>query len=609
MKQKNIFFSLLILLLSLNFYLFSPKSRAQNKINESILSIKKTSDTNKNDNYKDGEIIVKYKKSVTKQIQSFIKNNDDADIINSAIEKKKNEITKSIVKSTKIKDVNIVDQINELGLSLIKSDTASTEELLKKVTTDPNVEYVEPNYKKTPSYIPNDPYFSLQLQHETILNNGIGTMEAWDIEKSDALKTIVAVIDTGIDYNFSDLVGNMWDGSLNCKSELGLAINCPYHGWDYADNDNDPNDTAQTDPTVQGHGTFVGSIIGATNDNSIGIAGISRFNTLKLMPIRFDYYLFSEIKSINFAKNNGAKIINASFGGSDFSQLEKNAIDSFPGIVVTSAGNDSANNDIKTDYPCNYNSTNVICVGANNFSNGLASFSNYGENVDISAPGEDIIGIEKSDYYYGSGTSFSTPLVSGTLGLMYAHNPGLSIDSARNTLLGSSDHITSLSQKINCARKLNIKETLQNTINKTIPAESCIHAIYRFQNKINGTYLFTGENEKNSVVANYSNTFNLEGTAFYIPPSGTPIYRFLNLTNGTYLFTGEEEKVSVQDHYSQTFKLEGLAFYTQANGTPMYRFQNKNNGTYLFTSEEEKNSVLANYSQTFKLEGLAFYGN
>ncbi len=133
--------------------------------------------------------------------------------------------------------------------------------------------------------------------------------------------------------------------------------------------------------------------------------------------------------------------------------------------------------------------------------------------------------------------------------------------------------------------------------------------IYRFQNKTNGTYLFTGQTEKDSVIVNYSQTFTLEGLAFYVPASGIPIYRFQNKNNGTYLFTGEEEKNSVLENYSQTFTLEGLAFYVPASGIPIYRFQNKNNGTYLFTGEEEKNSVLENYSQTFTLEGLAFYAS
>jgi hypothetical protein len=136
-------------------------------------------------------------------------------------------------------------------------------------------------------------------------------------------------------------------------------------------------------------------------------------------------------------------------------------------------------------------------------------------------------------------------------------------------------------------------------------------SVYRFQNKNNGTYLFiANENEANSVVYNYSNTFQLEGVAYAVPGSGVPMYRFQNKTNGTYLFTGEEEKKGVLDNYSQTFKLEGLAFYVNpSSGIPIYRFQNKTNGTYLFVGEAEKNSVLANYSQTFNLEGLAFYAN
>lgn len=142
--------------------------------------------------------------------------------------------------------------------------------------------------------------------------------------------------------------------------------------------------------------------------------------------------------------------------------------------------------------------------------------------------------------------------------------------------------------------------------------EACIDGkckVYRFQNKNNGTYLFVAsENEANSVIYNYGETFKLEGVAYSVPSSGSPMYRFQNKTNGTYLFTGEEEKNSVIANYSNTFKLEGLAFYTQpSTGIPIYRFRNKSDGTYLFVGENEKNSVLANYAHTFDLEGLAFY--
>jgi len=169
-------------------------------------------------------------------------------------------------------------------------------------------------------------------------------------------------------------------------------------------------------------------------------------------------------------------------------------------------------------------------------------------------------------------------------------------------------HYLSYNNDPNCSFALYL-DNVMPIANKN---DACINGnckVYRFQNKHNGTYLFiASENEANSVIYNYGETFRLEGVAYSVPTSGNPMYRFQNKSNGTYLFTGEEEKNGVIANYSHTFKLEGLAFYTQPGaGTPIYRFRNKGDGTYLFVGEGEKNSVLANYSHTFELEGLAFY--
>ena len=280
------------------------------------------------------------------------------------------------------------------------------------------------------------------------------------------------------------------------------------------------------------------------------------------MALKFDLTVITELEAINFAKNNGAKVINASFIGTDASQAEKNLIESFDGIIVAAAGNDTNNNDISAFYPCSYNSANIICVTSSSQNDTLSSFSNYGTvSVDIMAPGENMIGIYNNIYYSGNGTSFATPLVTGTVALLYSHRPTASATTIRETLLKSSDHFSSYSNSVYCGRRLNTRTSLQSTINNTIPAESCFYPMYRFRNKNDGSYLFTAEEEKDSVLANYSQTFELEGLAFYASTSGNPMYRFRNKTNGTYLFTGEEEKNSVLANYSQTFELEGLAFY------------------------------------------------
>jgi len=340
-------------------------------------------------------------------IQKLNKNSNPQEeqrTVNSIIVKyKKNDL--NLKKST---GRNLADSIeNKIGLSkkdtllsqnirLLKTNANSIEDSIKKLKEDPRVEYAEPNYTRTLSVIPDDP----QYQNQWALNNigqsvggtigtnqsDISAQNAWDIENQDQTETIVAIIDTGVDLNHPDLIGNFWDGST-CKDENNNQIvgGCPKHGWNFADNNNNTQD-------INGHGTFIAGIIGAQTNNSVGVSGISFHNKIKIMPLKFGIDVMSELKAIDFAKNNGAKVINASFTGSTFSQAEKDAIDSFPGLFVAAAGNEGKNNDISHSYPSDYISQNIISVTSTDQNDSLSSFSNYGtSSVDISAPGENIL--------------------------------------------------------------------------------------------------------------------------------------------------------------------------------------------------------------------------
>ncbi|MFA5994608.1 MAG: S8 family serine peptidase, partial [Parcubacteria group bacterium] len=291
----------------------------------------------------EGEVIVKYK-STKKQKAALDK-----------IRSLKDE-----------KSLQVKDEIADLNLAMLKSDKKSTADLLSEMQKDTDVEYAEPNYTKQLAYTPNDSYFSTQWAHQNAgqtvdgiagtADADIDSTQAWDIERSAASDTIIAVLDDGVEHANTELHANMWDGSTSCKSDTGATISCPNHGWDYADNDNDPN--------YNYHGTFVASVMAAVTNNNAGIAGMSRYGHNKIMAIRFGLDTFSEIQGIHFAKNNGAKVINASFVGDTFAQAEKDAIDAFPGIVVAASGNDSVDVGATPQYPCAYTSSNVICVGA-----------------------------------------------------------------------------------------------------------------------------------------------------------------------------------------------------------------------------------------------------
>ncbi len=526
-----------LLLLVLFFFILIPISTHATKqlptvpLHQSIAPTK---------NYVEGEIIVKYKNTSQKEIQSL-------DFL-------------SLPQQVK-KDVTLENQFENIHIAVIKSQTKSTNDLLKELQNNPNIEYAEPNYIKIAAFIPNDPYFTEdQWAHDIDdpdNDTDIDSTDAWNIESNTAQSTTLAVIDSGVDYDFNDLTTNMWDGSSNCLSDTGASITCPNHGWDYANNDNDPDDTAHPTPGFQGHGTYVSSIFGAITNNSIGMSGISRYNSVKIMALRFNLDISSEIRAINFAKNNGAKVINASFSGESYSQAEKDVIESFPGIFVTASGNGGSdsvgdNNDNIHQYPCNYSSTNIICVGAYTDDGNLATFSNYGESVDIAAPGTDILGIQHQDYYLGDGTSFASPLVAGTAALLYSHKPSASISTIKNTLLSSSDHVSVLSNTIACSRRLNLYNALQNTIANNIPLEICGTPIYRLYNTKTGVHLYTrGEADRNKVLAKWPEfEYTDGGPAFWASLTQntglTAIYRLYNTKTGVHLYTrGEADRNKV----------------------------------------------------------------
>ena len=300
-------------------------------------------------------------------------------------------------------------------LVLKLKDGQNIDEVINILMSDPSVEYAEPNYyRKTNALTVNDTYktnlWGLDNLGQTLtLASGataIGTIgadidiaRAWNLSTGSS-DVIVAVIDSGVAYTHPDLIDSMWDGS-NCKDENGTTIvgGC-LHGYDYVNNDNDPL------PTDSTHGTQVAGVLAATSNNNKGIVGVGP--KIKIMAIRFAFDTVSEVKAIDFAIQNGAKVINASFGGSTSSDSELAAINRFReagGIFITSAGNEAANNDLVHVYPSDYSLDNIISVAATDQNDELASFSNIGAtSVDVAAPGENIFStndeILKVDYNF-----------------------------------------------------------------------------------------------------------------------------------------------------------------------------------------------------------------
>ncbi|MBU2069636.1 MAG: S8 family serine peptidase [Gammaproteobacteria bacterium] len=304
----------------------------------------------------------------------------------------------------------------------------------------PGVLTVEPDFRLRKIATPNDP----QLSQQWHLNGsfGINGAAAWDLSTGDS-EQVIAVIDTGVDYNHADLAANIWQ---NPQEIAGDAIDNDNNGYvddiygiNPADDNSDPMDE-------DGHGTQVASIMAAVTDNAVGIAGVS-WQT-KILPCRFmdkngEGFVSDAIACLNYVldlKNNqGVNIIatNNSWGSSSFSQALYNAIvaQRDAGILfIAGAGNDGNS---ARFYPAGYNLSNIISVAAHDQQGALAGFSNYGRDwVHLSAPGVAIAAAQTGGgYATASGTSMAAPVVSGVAALVAAYEPALGMTALRNRIL------------------------------------------------------------------------------------------------------------------------------------------------------------------------------
>ncbi|MBG6132483.1 thermitase [Aquimarina sp. EL_43] len=305
-------------------------------------------------------------------------------------------------------------------------DISQIEDMLRN---DPNISFVEVNQLYETKFIPNDPAFP-QLYGVQRIN----CPAAWNKTLGDGVT--VAVIDSGVDYNHEDIKSNMW--TKNGK-----------YGYNFSENNDDPYDN-----TEKGHGTHVAGTIAAIANNNTGIIGVAP--KAKIMAIKIFPNAYTNViaKALKFAVDNGAKILNNSWGPTQrtpSSPTLEAAIDyvhSKGGICVFAAGN--SGDDTKYYSPANYNKT--IAVGATNSNNKRPTFSNHGKSVDIYAPGHNILSLQNksNSYSYKSGTSMSAPHVSGALALLLSTNPHLTFNQILSKLSSSSTQISSEIKLLNC---------------------------------------------------------------------------------------------------------------------------------------------------------------
>ncbi len=364
-----------------------------------------------------------------------------------------------------------------INAMLVQGDeTLNVVNTVNNLNTLPQIKYAEPNYISEIQRTPNDPRFAEQWGFNNTGQTGgtvdadIDLTEAWDTFTGSS-NTVIAVIDSGVDYNHADLRANMW---VNPGEIAGDGLDNDGNGYvddiygiDTGLGDSDPMDE-------DGHGTHVAGTTSAVGNNGIGVNGVNwnaKIMALKATDASGGLPQSATIEALGYMvrmkTQYGVNVVvsNNSYGGPGFNQASMDAIQASINVgipFVAAAGNSGTDNDLLPNYPSGYPLDGIISVAASDDQDRMAGFSQFGLNtVDLAAPGVAVLSTTLGGGYgLLQGTSMASPHVAGVVALLAGAVPGASVNALKSAILVGADPVQGLNGTTVTGARLNAAKSL-----------------------------------------------------------------------------------------------------------------------------------------------------